>query len=127
MKAVRKWQGLATLGAVLSLAIGALALTPTASLAATHACGSHTVVIEFESEPGKPKTKYKLQVKQIVTSGVSCASAFKFLNGLYTTTSGKTPEGYSCKVVKFKVPVGSIPESCTKSGGKKIQFAGKGG
>jgi hypothetical protein len=127
MKAVRKWQGLATLGAVLSLAVGALALVPSASLAATHACGSHTVVLEFESEPGKPKTKYKLPVKQIVTNGVTCASAYKFLNGLYTTKTGKTPEGFKCAGGKFKVPPGSVPEICTKSGGKKIQFAGKGG
>lgn len=108
------------------LALGALALTPGAATASTHACGSHTVIVEIEGEPGKPKSKFKLPIKQIATEGVSCASAFKFVSGLYTSTTGKTPEGYKCTIGKFKVPAGSVPERCTKPG-KKIQFAGKGG
>jgi hypothetical protein len=124
MKAVRKWQGPATLAGVLALA--ALAMVPGAAVASTHACGNHTVTLEIENEPGKPKSKFKVQVKQIVTEGVSCTSAFKFVSGLYTTKTGKTPEGYKCTVAKFKVPVGSVPERCTKPG-KKIQFAGQGG
>jgi hypothetical protein len=126
MKAARRWQGLATIGTVLALALGALALIPGAAVASTHSCGNHTIVIEIENEPGKPKTKFKLPIKQIVTEGVSCSSAYKFISSLYTSTSGKTPEGYKCTNGKFKVPAGSVPEKCTKSG-KKIQFAGKGG
>jgi hypothetical protein len=126
MKAVRKWQGLATPGVVLSLAIGALALAPTASLAATHSCGSHTVTLEIENEPGKPKTKFKLPIKQIVTQGVSCESAYKVIAALYSGADHGKPAGYKCTSGKFKVPAGSIPEQCTKPG-KKIQFAGKGG
>jgi hypothetical protein len=124
MKAVGNWQGLATLAGVLTLA--ALALMPGAAVASTHACGNHTVTVEVENEPGKPKSKFKIPVKQIVTEGVSCTSAFKFVSALYTTKTGKTPEGYKCTAGKFKVPVGSVPERCTKPG-KKIQFAGQGG
>lgn len=126
MKAVPKWPGLAVMGGTLALLAGT-ALTPSASVAAsTHACGNHTVVLEIEGEPGKPKTKYKLPIKQIVTQGVSCTAAFKFLGTLYNGKGGAKPEGYACKVGKFKVPTGSVPEVCSKPG-KKIQFAGKGG
>lgn len=124
MKAVGKWQGTATLASV--LALGVLALMPGAAAASTHACGDHTVTVEIESEPGKPKSKFKLPIKQIVTEGVTCTSAFKFVTALYTSTTGKTPEGYKCAVAKFKVPLGKVPERCTKPG-KKIQFAGQGG
>jgi hypothetical protein len=126
MKAVRKWQGLATLGAVLSLAVGALALAPSASLAATHSCGSHTVNLEIAGEPGQPKTKYKFPVKQIITQGVSCESAYKVISALYSGVGKGKPDGYKCTVGKFKVPAGKVAEQCTKPG-KKIQFAGQGG
>lgn len=126
MKAARKWQGAAVAASTLALLAGA-ALAPSASVAAsTHNCGSHTVVIEIETEPGKPKTKYPVPIKQIVSQGVSCTAAYKFLATLYKGTGGAKPEGYACKVGKFKVPAGSVPEVCTKPG-KKIQFAGKGG
>lgn len=114
------------IGSCLALTLGALALLPGAALASTHACGNHTVVIEREGEPGQPKTKFKFPVKQVVTEGVSCASAFKFVSALYNSTTGKTPEGYKCTNGKFKVPPGSVPEQCTKPG-KKIRFAGQGG
>jgi hypothetical protein len=126
MKASRKWQGIATIGSALALALGGLALIPGAAVASTHACGNHTVVVEVETGPGQPKTKIKLPTKQIVTQGVSCASAFKFISALYKNTTGKTPEGYKCAIGKFKVPLGKVPERCTKPG-KKIQFAGQGG
>jgi hypothetical protein len=127
MRAARKWRAPATIASVFALITGALALTPGSAAASTHSCGTHTVVLEFESEPGKPKTKYKLPVKQIVTQGVSCTAAYKLLGALYGGKGGAKPEGYTCKVGKFKVPAGSVPEVCTKSGGKKVQFAGKGG
>lgn len=123
MKAVRRWQGLAALGSVLALALGALALIPGAAVASTHACGNHTIVIEQETEPGKPKTKFKLPAKQIVTQGVSCTSAYKVITAFY---SGKRSEGFKCGAGKFKVPKGLVPSQCTKPG-KKIQFAGQGG
>jgi hypothetical protein len=127
MEAVRKWQGLATIGSVLALATAAVALAPGASAAAVvHACGTHTVVIETETEPGKPPSKFKVPIKAITTQGTSCASAYRFLSGLYNEKTGKTPEGFTCKSAKFKVPPGSVPEVCTKPG-KKIQFAGEGG
>jgi hypothetical protein len=124
MKAVRRWQGLATLGSVVALALGALALIPGAAVASTHACGNHTITIEQEVEVGKPKTKFKLPIKQIVTQGVSCTSAYKVITALYTS-GGKT-EGFKCTAGKFKVPKYTIPQQCTKPG-KKIQFAGQGG
>ncbi len=126
MKAARRWQGLATIGSAVALVLGALALMPGAAAASTHACGNHTIVIEIESEPGKPKNKFKLPIKQIVTQGVSCASAYKVITAVYNNAGGKLPEGYKCTNGKFKVPKGSVPEQCTKRG-KKIQFAGKGG
>ncbi len=124
MKAARRWQGLATIGTVLALALGALALIPGAAVASTHSCGNHTIVIEQETEPGKPKTKFNVPIKQIVTQGVSCTAAYKVITGIYTP-GGKT-EGFKCTSGKFKVPKYTIPEQCTKPG-KKIQFAGKGG
>jgi hypothetical protein len=97
---------------------------PGAAVASTHACGNHTIVIEQETEPGKPKAKFKLPIKQIVTQGVSCSSAYKVITAVYTP-GGKT-EGFKCTSGKFKVPKFTIAEQCTKPG-KKIQFAGKGG
>jgi hypothetical protein len=123
MRAVRRWQGLATIGSALALALGALALMPGAAVASTHACGNHTIVYEQEVEVGQPKTKYKLPIKQIVTQGVSCTSAYKVIAAVY---SGKATEGFKCTSGKFKVPKYTIPEQCTKPG-KKIQFAGQGG
>jgi hypothetical protein len=111
------------IGSCLALALGALALLPGAAVASTHACGNHTFVLELESEPGKPKTKYNLPVKQIATEGVSCASALKFLSSYFKT--GKAAEGYKCGVAKFKAH-GLVPERCTKPG-KKIQYAQQGG
>jgi hypothetical protein len=123
MRAVRKWQGPATIGSALALALGALALIPGAAVASTHACGNHTIVIEQETEVGKPKTKYKLPAKQIVTQGVSCTAAYKVIAAVY---EGKPTEGFKCGSGKFKVPKYTIAEQCTKRG-KKIQFAGQGG
>ncbi|HEY1450725.1 MAG TPA: hypothetical protein VGF47_07205 [Solirubrobacteraceae bacterium] len=114
------------IGSCLALTLGALALLPGAALASTHACGNHTFVIERETEPGMPKSKFKTPVKQIVTEGVSCSAAFKFVSALYGSATGKAPEGYKCTTGKFKVPPGTVPERCTKPG-KKIQFAGEGG
>ncbi|HUA74139.1 MAG TPA: hypothetical protein VL988_05205 [Solirubrobacteraceae bacterium] len=127
MKAVRKWRAPATIASVFALATGALALTPGYAAASTHQCGNHTVVYEYEVEPGKPKSKINIPIKQIVAQGTTCTAAFKLVNALYDgkSSSGK-PEGFTCKLGKFKVPRGSVPEVCSK-GPKKVQFAGKGG
>jgi hypothetical protein len=127
MKAVRKWQGPATLATALALAAGAVALTPGASAAApVHECGSKTVIIEQPGEAGSAPTKFKLSVKAIKSQGVSCTDAYKFLTKLYNNHSTKTPESYTCKTAHFAVPAGRVPEVCSKAG-KKIQFAGQGG
>lgn len=126
MRAARKWRAPATIASLFALCTGALALTPGTAAASTHACGNHTVLYEYEAEPGK-KSKINIPIKQIVSQGASCSAAFKLVNALYDgkSTSAK-PEGYTCKIGKFKVPRGSVPEVCTKPG-KKVQFAGKGG
>jgi hypothetical protein len=126
MTAARKWRASAMIASVFALITGALALTPSYAAASTHQCGNHTVVYEYEAEPGK-KAKLNIPIKQIVAQGTTCTTAFKVVNALYNGKSlnGK-PEGYTCKVGKFKTPRGTVPEVCTKSG-KKVQFAGKGG
>jgi len=127
MKAVCKWQGPATFASVLALGASAAALTPGASAAAPiHSCGSKTVIIEEELEPGKPPTKFKVSVQAIKSQGTSCSSAYKFLTSFYNNHATTTPEGYKCKSGHFAVPRGRVPEVCSKPG-KKIQFAGQGG
>jgi hypothetical protein len=125
MKAVGKWQGLATLAVMGALAIAIAALTPGALAAApVHSCGNKVVVLEQPGETGQPATKFKLLIKQITSQGVSCSDAFKVVNALYTGSA--TPEKYKCTAGHFKVPVGRVPEVCTKPG-KRITFAGQGG
>lgn len=126
MKAARTWQGFAVLGSTLALVAGAAALPSASVAAATHACGNRTLSLELEAGPGQPKTKLKLPVKQLVTQGVSCTTATKFLTKLFSQGQGPTPEGYSCKAGKFKAPAGTFPQVCTKPG-KKISFATRGG
>ena len=126
MKAARRWHGLATIGSALALSAALAALAPGASVAAgTHSCGSKTFTIEHKAEPGISASKFKVGVKQIKATGLSCKAAYAFLRKLYASTSG-TPEKYKCTVGHFKVPAGKVPEICTRSG-KKIKFAGQGG
>ena len=123
MKAVGKRQGQATLASRLR-ARRARADSGRRGRSA-HACGNQTVTLEIENEPGKPKRiQNRGQADQ--HQGGACTTAFKFISALYTTKTTKTPESYKCTVAKFKVPVGNVPERCTKPG-KKIQFAGQGG
>jgi len=126
MQAAPKWQGLATLASIVALGGGLAAIAP-AAVAASHDCGQKTIIVTIESETGAAPTKFKLPIKAIKTEGVSCESAFKFLNALENNHTSKTPEGYKCGVAKFKAPVGFVPQQCSKSGGRKIQFAGQGG
>ena len=125
MRAVGKWQGLATLVVVGMLAIAAASLTPGASAAApVHSCGNKVVVLEQPGEVGQPPTKFKLLVKQITSQGASCSDAFKVVTALYKGSA--KPENYKCTAGHFKVPAGRVPEVCTKPG-KKVTFAGQGG
>ncbi|HWF31472.1 MAG TPA: hypothetical protein VG188_02830 [Solirubrobacteraceae bacterium] len=125
MKAVLRWQGLATVASVAVLAGGLAAITPGVAVAATHSCGSKTIVFERPGENGAPPSKFKLSTVAISTAGVSCQAAYSFLTKLYNSTSG-TPEKYKCTVGHFKVPAGKVPEVCTRPG-KRIQWGGQGG
>jgi hypothetical protein len=127
MQAAPKWQGLATLASVVALGGGLAAISPAVAVAATHNCGQTTVSIKIEAEEGSAPKTFKEPIKAIKTRGVSCASAYKFLSVLNNDHSGKTPEGYKCGIGKFKAPAGLVPETCTKSGGRKIEFAMQGG
>jgi hypothetical protein len=127
MQAAPRWQGLATLASVVALGGGLAAITPGTAVAASHDCGQTTITITIAGEEGAAPRKFKEPIKAIKTEGVSCASAFKFVSALYNNHSSKTPEGYKCGLAKFKTPAGFVPEQCTKSGGRKVQFAGRGG
>ena len=77
----------------------------------------------YESDFG---STFKVTVKAISSQGVSCTAAYKFLALQFKNTTSTAPEGYKCKSGRFKVPVGSVAEVCTKPGAK-IQYAGPGG
>jgi hypothetical protein len=125
MKAVRNWQGPATLLAVGALAVALAALTPGALASApVHSCGNKVVVIEQPGEAGQPGHRFKLLIKEVKSQGVTCTDAFKVVSALYKGSA--TPEKYKCTVGHFKVAVGRVPEVCTKPG-KRVQFAGQGG
>ncbi len=120
---------LAALGGLLALAGGVAALTPGAMAAAgpVHKCANKTEVIEIQGGPGEAPRKYKVTIKAISTQGVSCAAAYKFLALQYkSNTTSTIPEHYKCTTGHFKVPVGTVPQVCTKPGAK-IQYAGQGG
>jgi hypothetical protein len=126
MQAARKWQGFATLGSAAAVLAATAALTPGASAAqAVHTCANKAETIQIEDGMGGTKP-YKLTVKAISTKGVSCASAYKFIGLVLNNKSSTTPEKYKCASGHFKVPLGYIPQVCTKSG-NKIQFAQQGG
>lgn len=127
MKAVRKWQGLATLGGVFALAAGTAGLAPGASASPTvHECGNKSYTIEIQNGEGEAPSKFKLSVKAISAQRVSCQAAYKLIGLIYKDTTGKTPEKYKCAAGHFKVPAGRVPEVCTRPG-IKIKFAGQGG
>ena len=126
MGATRKWQGPAAIGSAVALLAGAAALAPGASIAATtHNCGTKSFTIERKAENGTPASKIKVTVSQITTHGVSCQAAGSFLKKLYTSGTG-VPENYKCANGHFKVPLGYVPQVCTKPGAK-IQYAVHGG
>jgi hypothetical protein len=124
MKAARTCQGLATVGGLLALAVGTLAIVPAASSAATvHSCANHTISYKLPANGETPGQTLKYPVVKITVQGAGCKTAYKLLEALYS--AGKL-EGYKCIVVKFKVPAGKVPEQCTR-GAVKVRFAGQGG
>jgi hypothetical protein len=121
-------KGSAVLGGMLALAGGGAALTPgaIAASAPVHKCANKVEVLEIAGAPGEAPRTLKVTIKAISAQGVSCAAAYKFLGLQYKNTTSTVPEGYRCKIGRFKAPAGSVPEVCAKSG-SKIQFAGPGG
>ncbi len=118
---------MAALGGLLALAGGTAVLTPGAMAAGpVHKCANKTVVIEIPGVAGEAPRMYKVTIKAISTQGVSCAAAYKFLALQYKNHTSTIPEHYKCATGKFKVPVGTVPQVCTKPGAK-IQYAGQGG
>jgi len=122
MQARRKWKALGATGAS-SLVLLAMAGLGTGAQAAgtVHKCGNHKITVQLENA-----TPFKVTVKNVTSSGVSCSSAFTFLKLFYNNTTGGTPQHYKCTGGHFKVPAGSVPEVCSRKGAK-IQFAGQGG
>ncbi len=126
MQAARRWQGLATLGSAVALVAATAAITPGASAAPTvHTCANKTETVQIEDGMGGTRS-FKITVKAISTKGVSCAAAYKFISLMVNNKSTKVPEKYKCASGHFKVPIGYVPEVCTKSGAR-IQFARQGG
>lgn len=128
MQARLRWKGSAVLGGVLALAGGGAALAPgaIAASAPVHKCANKVEVLEIAGAPGEAPRTVKVTIKAISSQGVSCAAAYKFLGLQYKNTTSTPAEGYKCNTGRFKAPVGTVPEICTKPGAK-IQFAGPGG
>jgi hypothetical protein len=127
MEARLRWKAPALLAGMLALAGGSAALAPGAIAAApVHKCANKVEVLKIAGAAGEAPQVIKVTIKAISSQGVSCAAAYKFLGLQYSDTTSTPPEGYKCSPGKFKAPVGSVPEVCTKPGAK-IQFAGPGG
>ena len=126
MSAARRWRRPAATASVVASCAALAALTPGASVAASaRNCATKSFAIEVTAANGMSPAKFRVTVRQISATGLSCKAAYAFLAKFYSSTSG-TPERYKCTVGHFKVPVGKVPEVCTKPG-RKIQFAGQGG
>jgi hypothetical protein len=128
MQAGRKRQTL-TATAIVSLVLIAMAALGTGAQAASGLakCANTKVAYEISSGTTPPTyTTYKIPVKAISVSGVSCAAAYKFIRLVYKNHTTTTPEHYKCAIGKFKVPAGFVPTVCTRKG-VKIQYGGQGG
>jgi|GEM_PF-2444718 hypothetical protein len=128
MKARRWWQA-ATATAIISLALLGMAAIGTGAQAAgtLRKCANTTVEIEISSGTVPPTyTKYKMPVKAISVSGVSCAAAYKFIGLVFKNHTTTTPEHFKCAIKTFKVPPGYVPTVCTH-GATEIRYAGQGG
>jgi hypothetical protein len=116
---------LTTVGGLAAMVVAAAALAPGALAAGqAHTCADKVFVIETPGPAGTIKNK--LPVKAISTQGVSCAAAYKFIGLAFKNMTSTYPEHYKCKTGHFKVPLGYVPQVCTKPGAK-IQYAVHGG
>jgi hypothetical protein len=117
---------LAMVTSALALSVAAAVLAPSALAAGTvHRCGNIKVTLTEMGAEGKT-TSFHLPVKQITAQGVTCAAAIKFIKLQFKNTTGAVPLHYKCKTGHFKVPLGMVPQVCTRPG-VKIQYAAQGG
>ena len=116
------WRGTAVLAGATTLAIGATALTPGASMAASaRTCPNKKMTLHIEGP--QPETIPET-IKAIKTEGgVSCTTAYKVIQGAVT---GHPIPGYVSRPAKFKAPAGLVPELLVK-GKKKIEYGAPGG
>jgi hypothetical protein len=120
-------KGSAALGALLALGASALALAPAAVAAPViHKCANRPETLEIESAVGEPPQTFKETFKTISARGVTCTAADKFLDLVAKNKTPTVPEHYRCTVGHFKVPIGYVPEVCTKPGAK-IEYSQRGG
>jgi hypothetical protein len=128
MQARRKWQAL-TATAISSLVLLGMAGLGSGAQAAgsLQKCGNKKFTVEI-AQGTVPETfkPFKVTVKNIDVSGISCSGAFKFLGLVYKNHSSTLPEHFKCTNGKFKVPIGYVPQVCTHHA-TKIEYAGQGG
>jgi hypothetical protein len=115
--------------AALALVALAVALAPGAQASGTFSsCANKKVNFQIEVEEGK-KSPYSVVIKTISVKGTTCAAAYEFLRESYAnygSGDGGYPQGYKCKGGQFDVPLGYIPEICSK-GSKTIKYSTQGG
>ena len=123
MQTRRKWKAIGATAAI-SLALLAIAGLGTGAQAAgtLHGCGNHAYSVEIPSGTEAPPNKFKEYAKNISESGTSCASAIKFIGGIYQGH----PAGFKCTVAKANEPRGYFAQQCTRKG-VKIVYGAQGG
>jgi hypothetical protein len=127
MDVTSRGNGFAALGGLLTVAASVLALAPAAVASPViHKCANRPETLEIESAVGEPPQTFKETFKTISAQGVSCTAADKFLDLLAKNKTPTAPEHYKCTTGHFKVPLGYVPEVCTKPGAK-IEFSQRGG
>jgi hypothetical protein len=127
MHVTHRRNGFAALGGLLTLGASVLALAPAAVAAPViHKCTNRPETLEIESGVGEPPQTFKETFKTISAQGVSCGAADTFLDLVAKNKTPTAPEHYKCTTGHFKVPVGYVPEVCTKPGAK-IEFSQRGG
>jgi hypothetical protein len=128
MQARRNWQALGATAATSLVLLGTAGLGSGAQAAgALTKCGNKKFTVEI-AQGTVPETfkPFKIAVKNINVSGVSCTAAFKFIGLVYKSHTSTVPEHYKCTTGKFKEPVGFVPQVCTHKGAK-IEYGGQGG
>ncbi len=101
------------------IAPGALASAP------RHTCANKVITLTIAGNPGEAARTVKVTDKAISTQGVTCKAAYKFLD-LASKGGAAFPEHYTCRTGHFHVPLGYIPQVCTKKGAR-IQYGAQGG